>query len=196
MNYWLFIIPIISAFVGWAIQKLAVSYLFHPRQPKKIAGLTFQGIFPKRQHELAKQLGTLAAREFASFNMEEKIADPANFEKLTPMIESHVDDFLRNKLKEQMPMISMFIGDKTIVTLKTVFMQELQQLFPQVMKQFAGNIQSGLDPQTLVTNKISAIAPGELEQILAPRLRIFSIAGAVSGFLIGLIQVILTLLVK
>jgi hypothetical protein len=49
--------------------------------------------------------------------------------------------FLRIKLKDEMPMLSMFIGDKTITSLKKFFMQEIEILFPQVMKQFAANLE-------------------------------------------------------
>ena len=99
--------------------------LFHPRQPKKILGVTFHGIFPKRQQQFAEKLGKLVSAEFLSFDdIEQKISNPENLKKVMPMIETHVDDFLRNRLKDEMPVISMFIGDKTITNLKTMFMKE------------------------------------------------------------------------
>jgi hypothetical protein len=69
--------------------------LFYPREPKKILGITFQGIFPKRQKQFAEKLGKLVSAEFLSFtDIEQKISDPDNLKKIMPMIESHVDDFL------------------------------------------------------------------------------------------------------
>jgi hypothetical protein len=38
----------------------------------------------------------------------------------------------------------MFIGDKTIQQLKTVFMEELKQMFPTLMQSFASNLQKDL----------------------------------------------------
>jgi len=112
-----------------------------------------------------------------------------------PMIEEHIDDFLRNKLKAQMPMIGIPIGEKTIQSLKTVFLQELQALFPQVMKQFAGNIQSEIDPAKMVSEKIASFSSEKLERLLAPQLRRISSVGAIIGFIIGLVQLFLTLLI-
>src|SRR5512138_408437 len=101
MNYWLILIPIISAFIGWFTNWVAIKMLFHPREPKKILGLTIQGIFPKRQTILAANLGKLVSDEFLSFaDIEKKISDPTNLKKIMPMIDTHVEDFLRRKLPD------------------------------------------------------------------------------------------------
>ncbi|MBK5270079.1 MAG: DUF445 family protein [Bacteroidia bacterium] len=198
MNYWLFIIPVVSAFIGWITNRIAIKMLFHPREPKKILGITFQGIFPKRQKQFAEKLGKLVSAEFLSFSdIEEKISDPENLKKIMPMIENHVDDFLRNKLSNEMPVISMFIGDKTISKLKEAFMKEIEILFPQVMKQYAGNLKAELDLEHIVIEKVSAFSSDKLEevllQIMSKEFKFVEVIGAVIGFIIGLVQVIITL---
>jgi uncharacterized membrane protein YheB (UPF0754 family) len=197
MNYWLLIIPVISAFIGWVTNWIAIKMLFHPREPKKILGITFHGIFPKRQLQFAEKLGKLVSDEFLSFSdIEQKISDPQNLQKIMPMIENHVDDFLRNRLSNEMPVISMFIGDKTINKLKTAFMHEIEILFPQVMKQFAGNLKTELDLEHIVVKKVSAFSSDKLEeilyQIMSKEFRFVEIIGAVIGFIIGVVQVVLT----
>jgi hypothetical protein len=42
-----------------------------------------------------------------------------------------------------MPMIGMFIGEKTINELKAVFITELESLFPVIMKSYLGNLGAG-----------------------------------------------------
>ena len=74
MHYGLILIPLISAFIGWFTNWIAIKMLFHPREPKKILGLTFHGIFPKRQRQFAEKLGKLVSEELLSFgDIEEKI---------------------------------------------------------------------------------------------------------------------------
>ncbi len=199
MNWWLFLIPVISAFIGWITNWVAIKMLFHPREPRKFLGFSVQGIFPKRQQQFAEKLGKLVSDELLSFSdIEKKIVNPQNLEKILPMIEQHVDHFLRSKLSEQMPFLSMFIGDKTIATLKSVFMQELSTLFPQVMKNYAGSLKNELDLEKIVTAKVAAFSTDKLEailyQIMAKEFRFVEIIGAVLGFLIGLFQVLLTVL--
>jgi uncharacterized membrane protein YheB (UPF0754 family) len=200
MNYWLFIIPVISAFISWVAHRVAIKLLFHPRKPKKILGITFQGIFPKRQQQLGERLGKLVSTMFSYDDIENKITNPENLEKILPMIEAHIDDFLRNRLGAEMPMISMFIGDKTITKLKVALMKEIETLFPQVMKQFAGNLKTELNLEKIVTNKITGVSSDELEKILhhvmAKEFRLVEITGAVIGFIIGIIQIIITLLIS
>ena len=193
MNSWLILIPLLSAFTGWIAIKIVVKLVFRPLLPQKIMGVTWQGILPAYKQQLAARIGQIAADEFASFpGIEEKISDPRNMEKIKPLIETHIDDFLRNKLKEQMPMIGMFIGDKTISTLKVVFMQEIESLFPQVMQQFAGQLKSDLNIEQMVVSKIASVSSAQIESLLYKNLgkefQTAAMIGAVAGLLIGIIQ--------
>jgi uncharacterized membrane protein YheB (UPF0754 family) len=201
MNYSLLIqllvIPIISAFIGWFTNWIAIKMLFHPKEPKRILGITFHGIFPKRQKIFAEKLGKMISTEFLPFeDIEQKITNPQNLEKLMPMIGAHVDNFLRNKLSDEMPFLSLFIGDKTIKSLKKIFMQELETLFPQIMKSYTGHLQEELDLEKIVTEKVSAFSTDKLEdilyQIMSKEFRFVEILGGVIGFIIGIVQVLIT----
>jgi uncharacterized membrane protein YheB (UPF0754 family) len=199
MNYWLLTIPVISAFIGWVTNWVAIKMLFHPREPKRILGITFQGIFPKRQQQFAEKLGKLVSNEFLSFeDIEQKISNPDNLKQIMPLIENHVDDFLRTRLSDEMPVISMFIGDKTIGKLKGAFMKEIEVLFPQVMKQYAANLKTELDLEQIVIKKVSGFSSDKLEeilyQIMSKEFRFVEIIGAVIGFIIGAVQVLITVL--
>jgi uncharacterized membrane protein YheB (UPF0754 family) len=199
MNYWLILIPIISAFIGWFTNWIAIKMLFHPREPKKFLGLTLHGIFPKRQKVFAEKLGKLVSDELLSFeDIQGKIINPENLKKLMPMIEGHIENFLRVKLGDEMPFLSIFIGDKTINSLKKIFMQELETLFPQIMKNYAGQLQTELDLEQIVTEKVAAFSTEKLEsilyQIMNKEFRFVEIIGGVIGFIIGLLQILITFL--
>lgn len=201
MNYTLLLIPIISAFIGWFTNWIAIKMLFHPKNPVKVLGITFHGIFPKRQKQFAEKLGKLVSNELLSFqDIEQKITNPKNVEKLMPLVEVHIDNFLRNKLKEKMPIISMFIGDKTVNELKGVFIAELQEMFPQIMAGYMNNLQSDLDLEKIVVAKVSAFSSDKLEEILndimSKEFRFVEIIGAVLGFVIGLLQILITFISK
>ncbi len=197
MNYWLFLIPVISAFIGWVTNWIAIKMLFHPRQPKRILGFTLHGIFPKRQKVFAEKLGKLVSDELLSYeDIQQKITSPENLKKLMPLIEGHIENFLRVKLKDEMPFISMFIGDRTIKSMKRIFMQELEILFPQIMKNYTGNLRSELDLEKIVTEKVAAFSTEKLEsilyQIMSKEFRFVEIIGGVIGLIIGLVQVLIT----
>ncbi|WP_207513002.1 DUF445 domain-containing protein [Longitalea luteola] len=194
MNWWLLIIiPFTSAFIGWASNKLLITLLFHPLQPVRLPGFTIQGIIPKRQKQLAAQLSTVASREFGTLAaLEAKITNPDNFKKIMPTVEMHVDDFLRNKLKEAFPMIGMLIGDRTIATLKEIFMKELETLFPVIMKTYVQNLKEELNLEQLIHDKIAAVSPERIEatvrETMGKELRQAGLLGAALGFIVGCVQ--------
>jgi uncharacterized membrane protein YheB (UPF0754 family) len=201
LSWWLYTIPFISAFIHWLTIWMALKLLFHPRQPKKILGFTLHGVFPKRQKQIAESLGRIVGQELLSFgDIEQKITNPENVRRILPLAEEHIDNFLRNKLKESMPMIAMFIGDKTINQLKTVFMKELEDLFPVIMKNYVAHLKDDLDLEKIVTDKIANFSSDRLEtmlnQILTKEFRFVEVIGAALGFFIGLLQIFLTLLMR
>lgn len=195
----LLLIPVISAFIGWFTNWIAIKMLFHPKEPKKILGVTFQGIFPKRQQQFAVKLGKLVSNELLSFaEIEQKISDPENVTKLLPVLEQHIDTFLREKLTTEIPMIGMLIGDKTIAQVKGVFIKELEELFPILMQQYMATLENELDLEKIVVQKVGQFSSNKLEeilnQIMATEFRFVEIIGGVLGFIIGLLQVLLTMI--
>lgn len=197
MNSWLILIPIISAFIGWFTNWIAIKMLFHPKEPKKILGITFHGIFPKRQQQFAEKLGKLVSSELLSFKeIEQKITSPENVNKLMPFVESKVDEFLRVKLSDAFPVISMFIGENTILQLKGIFMDELKVIFPQVINNHMKHLESQLDLEKIVAEKVAGFSSDKLEsilnQIMSKEFRFVEIIGGVLGFIIGLLQVLIT----
>ncbi len=175
--------------------------LFHPKEPKKILGLTFHGIFPKRQRQFAEKLGILVSTELISFKeIEEKIVNPENIKKIMPLVETRIDEFLRSKLGEAFPMISMFIGENTINKLKDVFMTELETIFPELIGSYMKDLESQLDLNKIVTEKVYGFSSDKMEtilnQIMSKEFRFVEVIGGVLGFIIGIFQVILTMLTQ
>ncbi|HTC00676.1 MAG TPA: DUF445 family protein [Ferruginibacter sp.] len=202
MNWTGYVITILlSTFTGWVTTWIAIKMLFHPRRPIKILGFTLQGIFPKNQQLIAQKLGQVVSKELLSFDeIERKITSPDNLQKLKPEIEAHIDNFLRNKLKDVFPMLAMLIGDKTINQLKEAFIVELENLFPVLMKNYMNKLQSDLDLEKIVTEKIAGFSAEKLEdmldQITKKEFKFLEFSGAFFGLLIGIIQVLFILITR
>ncbi|MBC8112315.1 MAG: DUF445 domain-containing protein [Verrucomicrobia bacterium] len=183
MNYWHILIPVLSAILGWT-------------------GAWFAGrvilvkVISSNRQNIARKIATNVSAEFSFGAFDEKVNDPENVKKIMPLIEGHIDDFLRNKLKTKMPMIGMFIGDKTIIQLKEVFLQEIEELFPLVLKQYAVDLRSQFDIETMVIKQINAVPAVQIEKIVAPSLRFFQMAGALTGFVIGVANTLIFYFLK
>jgi uncharacterized membrane protein YheB (UPF0754 family) len=201
MAWWLLLIPLSSAFSCWLLVKLFLVILFRPVRPIKFGGLTIHGIVPSRQPQIAKNIASLVSVQFLSIlSIDERVSDPTLIQKIMPTIEEHIDDFLRNKLKKEMPVISMFIGDKTITSLKQVFMNELEKLFPQVMGRYASNLVSDLNIEEVVNRKLAAFPPEKIESLfyekLGKEIRLAYASAMIIGLITGTIAMLIILLVK
>ena len=201
MAWQLFLIPLGSAFSSWLAIKIFFIILFQPRQPRSILGVRVQGILPKNQTVIAANAGRMVADQFFSLQLiEEKIADPSTLQKIMPSIEQHIDDFLRNKLKKEMPFIGMFVGDKTIDSVKKVFMTELETLFPNIIRSYASNLLSDLNIAQLVSQKIAAASIQQMEtsfkKTFSKELRAAELLSASIGLIIGLVVMLVIIYVK
>ncbi|MCD6062506.1 MAG: hypothetical protein K0R82_417 [Flavipsychrobacter sp.] len=195
----LVLIPIISAFIGWFTNWIAIKMLFHPKEPKKILGVTFHGIFPKRQRQFAEKLGVLVASELIHFDeIAAKLKDPAQLKELEPVISNHLDTFLQVKLKEKLPVISMFVGEGTMGKIKEGMMEEIEVLLPEIIEKYTDSLSHKIDVQHMVTEKVANFSSDKLEDILNAIMKkeffFVEVIGGVLGFVIGLVQVLLTLM--
>jgi uncharacterized membrane protein YheB (UPF0754 family) len=171
--------------------------LFHPREPKNFFGITLQGIFPKRQQQFAQKLGQLVSKELISFDdIVGKINKPETIQKAIPFVEEHIDKFIKTKLKEEIPLLSMFINDKSMESIKKGMVHEIESLFPLLITKMTDGVKNDLDIEQIVMRKVSNFSSDKLEEILnaimSKEFRFVEIIGAVLGFLIGLIQILLT----
>ncbi|HMK02763.1 MAG TPA: hypothetical protein VK489_01175 [Ferruginibacter sp.] len=185
------------SFTGWLTTWFLIKLLFHPRKQVNVLGMQVQGILPKNQQAIAERLGRLVSSEFSFSGIQEKITDPHNLEKLKPEIEKHIDLFLREKLKDSFPMLSMFIGDKTINQLKGAFLMELETLFPILMKNYIGNLEQDLDLQKTVTDKVAGFSMEKLEDMLTRSTKkqfiYLQLMSAFVGLIIGLVYVFVSI---
>lgn len=194
--YWLqyFVPLLLSTFTAWAVIWAVIKILFHPRHPVRFFGITLQGIVPRKKTAMAKKLARAVETQFFSFDaIEKKLTAPDNFHQLKPEIEKHIDIFLKEKLKEVFPMLSMFIGDKTINQLKNAFLAELENIFPVIIKSYLSKIQEGFNMEEIIREKMNAVSIDTLERnfyMLAKRELCYAQwIAAIFGFLMGCLHI-------
>ena len=192
----IYLLPILAALVGWITNFLAIKMLFHPHQPKKILGITFHGVFPKRQPQIAENLGSLVANELLSMkDVAKKIEDLSTQPEALDAVGKRIEKTIRGKLISAFPMLSMFLTDDMIVKVTNLFKGELEDFLKESAKELAGKMEKSVDIQALVREKVQAFSSNKIEELLvgfmAQEFRFIERIGAVLGFLIGCFQVFL-----
>lgn len=120
---------------AWLISWGMVGILFYPKKSIHILGI----------HWEAPILQWVKTIEWQQLIPADHL--PKQLDQLIPVIDTKLDDFFRNRLTQKLPMIAMFIGDKTIQQLKEVFIEELQNMFPDLIHVFGNNIQQTMIEQ-------------------------------------------------
>lgn len=176
MNSLILVMPFLAALIGAAVHLLAGFYLERVWLPAN---------WPR----LSERVARVAAANIPWEKLEEQLTAEDNINKLLPTIEQHIDDFLRNRLSKAMPVISLFIGDRTINQLKEIFMKELSGLLPATLSSYIQNLRNDLDPGKILTDQLQAIPAETLRRQLAPFLRPLRTGllklGLLSGLAIG-----------
>jgi len=192
----LYILPIIAAWIGWVTNYLAIKMLFYPHNPKKILGLTFHGVFPKRQAQIAEKLGDLVANELFSIrDISNKIEELSTQPEALDEVGKRIEKTIRGKLISSFPMLSMFLSDEMIEKVTNLFKGELEDFLRESARGLAFKMEESVNVQALVRDKVQTFSSNKIEELLVDfmkqEFRFIEKIGAVLGFLIGVIQVIL-----
>jgi uncharacterized membrane protein YheB (UPF0754 family) len=187
------IAPFICALIGWLTNYLAIKMLFHPRKPFRIFGWSFQGIFPKRQKELALSLGNLVENELISHEDIQKVVNNPEFiNSFNNTLNDYFRDFLTRKLTSLSPMVTMLLSGDVLESVKKLLARETRKHLPEFLESISVQLENSLDFKEVVRTKVEHFSMDKLEQILfgimKKEFRFIEVMGAVLGFAIGIFQ--------
>ncbi len=194
------LLPIIAGLIGWFTNYLAVKMLFHPREPKKILGVTFHGVFPKRQAHVATKVGQLVANDLLNTNdIFEKLNNEETIERLIGTLDKKLDNYFNITLVEKYPVASKLLPKKAKAKIKNEILNEVELAAPGFIKSQIGQIEDTLDIESIITSKVNKLSSVKLEEviwnILSTEFKFIEWVGALLGFMIGVIQVLITLFI-
>jgi len=194
---WTFIlVPLVGALIGWFTNFIAVKMLFHPREPKKILFLTFQGIFPKRQRDIADKLGTIVAEELLSFeDLKSRINKPQNIQQIEKLIDKKLEAYLVNDFPKEYPLLAILMGPYQREKIRESVVGKVGKMGPEMIDNYLDKLESSIDIKQMVSDKVASFSPVKLEDMLNAVLQkefgFIERIGALLGFFIGLVQVLI-----
>jgi uncharacterized membrane protein YheB (UPF0754 family) len=190
-------IPVVSALIGYVTNYIAVKMLFRPHSPKRILGVTIQGLVPQRQSEIAASLGKLIERDLISHSdIQEALRSKETTDEAAAFLNEQVDHFVQ-RLALQNPMVGAFLQGPLLDQVKGVLSAQMAERFPVFMERVVERLEGRLDIKSIVQNKVEAFDLSKLEAVIqevsARELKMIEVLGGVLGFFIGLIQVAIML---
>ena len=188
-----FVLPIFGLFIGYSTDWLALRMLFRPLLPKKILGITFQGVFIKRQPEVTEDYSRIIAEEMITpRNVLESLLDGPFSDVLFQMIQGHVATIVDEQLGRGKPLTLLAVGSGRYEALKKRMAQEMLEEIPRNMDDTLAYAERAINVRQMVREKILAMTPAQFEGLLRPAFQadewIIVTVGAALGFLVGLTQ--------
>ena len=165
-QWWL--MPLVGGIVGLGTNWLALQMIFRPIEPKRYAGLvTYQGMFPSRQEEIAQDYGRITARE---------ILTPANLLRLVTEGEAgtRIAQVVLTKVSERVdaarPMVEMLtqteVTDAQLASVKMMVVGRVTESVPEIQPEIEAYLEKQLQVGELVESKLRAMPKLEFERLL------------------------------
>jgi len=191
------IMPIFGLFTGWFTDWLALKMIFDPKTEKKYLGIfKWQGLFFKRQKEVASAYGALIAKEVLTpSNMIESILKGKLSDNLFSMIQQNVQKMVDEQAGVLKPVVVFAVGSAKYKNMKEAITDRMVEQLPAALKHMEKYAEDAMDIQNTLVTKMQELTPEEFEGVLRPAFKqdewILITVGAVLGFLVGELQVVL-----
>jgi uncharacterized membrane protein YheB (UPF0754 family) len=185
------VVPAVGALIGYGTNRLAVRMIFRPLEPRKILGLRVQGLVGRRQPDLAEAIGRVVGGHLVKH---EDLVSALGKVDLRTLVDQALSKGLEPRIAElrALPMVGGFLTDERVGDLRRRFVDGILEDTDGLVEVFERALESGLDVQRLVREKVAEFEVVKLESLVldvaARELRSIELLGAVLGLLIGLLQ--------
>lgn len=186
--------PVVGAFTGWITNLVAIRMLFVPRNPIRIPflGWTFQGVLPKYQAEIARTVGEVVEKELLTT---EDIVQQLRQPQLRQMVLEAVQRQVENRIQQLPAFIPSSWRHWLAATVGALVQQETGRMLDGLVEQARESLDRSNAVSRMVEEKVKGFDVQRLESlathVASRELRFIVVFGAVLGFVIGLIQLLL-----
>ncbi|MGK0291124.1 MAG: uncharacterized membrane protein YheB (UPF0754 family) [bacterium] len=200
MSIWIFykpwwLLPLAGLIVGYATNWLALKLVFEPMHPKKIGPFVVQGMFLKRQNEVASEYAKLVASKILNSQniIEHIILGPAS-DKLEGILQLHLKRAIDEMAGISKPFLQVMIGTQKFIELKHVLCDRLIENMSRPVTHILSYTEEAMDIEHEIRDKMRSLPTEEFQDLLRPifqedELKLI-IVGAILGCMVGFAQLV------
>lgn len=191
------VLPVVGCIVGTVTNWMAIQMLFYPREPTKYLGFfTYQGMFPKRQKEMAVKMGSIAASELI---LPEEIFGELTDRMVPSSLEASDVEQAELVLRAQAPRVfqvaDALVPESARPELRARVARRMSPRLGEIKGALVAAATTHLDIHGILRDRIAALKKSEFEQLLRglfEREEIYLIIyGGILGALIGGLQLLI-----
>lgn len=187
-------LPAFGGFVGFFSDWIALQMMFRPQLPTKFMGITFQGLFLKRQKEVAADYAALISKQLLTpANMIEELFRGAFSDRIMELVHKNVKRLVDEQAGVARPLVVYAVGSQRYIEMKNVVAERILQKMPETMKYVEAYAEDAMDVRNTLVSRMQDLTPQEFEGMLRPAFKedewSLIAVGAILGFLVGEAQI-------
>jgi uncharacterized membrane protein YheB (UPF0754 family) len=188
------VLPAAGFLVGYITNWLALHLIFEPREPKQIGPFRIQGVFIKRQREVATSFAdVIAGKVLNAENMMQHLNDGSNRQRVLNILENQVEESMQ--VYERDAMVGMLVSKDKLEEAKADLLDRVRNADMTDSRQIKTFADQSHHIHAQLEENLGALDANEFSGILRP---VFQkdewkliLAGGVIGTGIGALQVVL-----
>lgn len=199
MLVWMFvkswwILPLCGVLVGYFTNVVALKVIFLPIEPRTICrGVTVQGLFLQRQHEVSALYGKqVAERVLSAPVLLNALVTGPKSDKMFTLVDKHVSACMEDQAGYYKSMFLLSIGSETWIDFRGGVCNEFRKRLPALLTKIRGYVQETLEIEDTLCARLRNLPPAEFERLLHA---VFEqdefkliLVGAILGALVGFAQ--------
>ena len=200
MMIWVFFkawwqLPAFGLACGYATNWIALQMIFNPKEIMRIGPFNIQGLFMKRQDEVAADYGRLVSKNVLTpANIIEGILRGPYSDKVFDLIGRRVQKTIDEQTSIAMPFVAFTVGTKQYRQMKETAVSSIIGKLPDALSHIEKYASDALDLENTLSTRLQSLKPAEFEGMLRPAFEqdewILIAVGAVLGFFVGVFQLV------
>ncbi|RMH39955.1 MAG: DUF445 family protein [Deltaproteobacteria bacterium] len=187
------VLPFFGFVVGYATNWLAIKLIFEPAQPKRYGPFVIQGLFHKRQHEVAQQFAAMLSKEILNTDaMVAKMVSGPGGERLFAIVDRHVTELLDRYANH--PMTAALLPADKMAEVREEVLARLREELPKPGGFLYTFTARAIDIYGELFERMSSLDSESFEGVLRPAFQEdewkLIVAGAALGLGAGVLQLL------
>lgn len=193
-GWWL--LPMFGLLVGWATNWLALKMIFNPKELWSFGPIKVQGLFHKRQFEVARDYGNLVADEVVTpAKILEAILRGTYSDRIITLISYHVERAIDEQTGYAKPFVKFAVGSQRYNEVQQSAVDEIVRRMPDTLQHVTAYAEEAMNIRETLITRLQSLDSTEFEGMLRPAFEedewILIAVGAALGFAVGWFQLII-----
>lgn len=163
------VMVVFGLFVGTATNWLALKVIFSPIEPTRFCGITFHGIFLRRQQDVSETFARVVCVEILHIKaIWTAIFTGSRSKNFTAMLRAHTLVFTDKLVAEIEPLAVAAMGAKEFLQMKEDIAWKVTEKIPDLIDSSYEYTQKALDMENTIRTKMAALPYDKFERVLHP----------------------------